>query len=346
MKRFTRDFLTGATAIVGVLGTAGMLMVFGEIDLFAPERYSFDLQLDTARGLGPGSPVTLDGVAVGRVRTTSIAEGPGAGVLVRVEIDGDRRIPREFQAFLDRSLAGDATLDLGTVRPGPGVPVVFVTPGEIIERKAITLVDEIGQRLAAPIDLVTRAAATFEELTAAFVKVSDGVERVLAPRTPEEVDAGAPATLASTIARLDRVLSHADAWLDNPAMREDAARAVGEASDLIASMRETLDAWRAAAKTLEAEAVRAGASIEGTSQKLVQASERLAGALAAIEGAADEVQKIAGEIRTGEGTAGMLLRDPDLYRSLLDASRRLDRALEEAELLLETYRKDGLPIRF
>lgn len=346
MKRFARDFLTGATALVGLIGTAGMLLVFGELDILTTRKYWFELQLDTARGLSPGARVTLNGVEVGRVRSTDIAPHPEDGVVVRVVIDGDRKVPRDFEVFLDRSLAGEATLDLGTRSIPPGTPAAFIEPGETLVRSAITLVDEIGNRLAAPIDIVERAAQTFDELTAAFVKVSDGIDRVLMARTPEEVDAGAEATLPSTIARLDRALANANLWLDDPALRDDASRGIREAVKVIESLEGAVAQWKSAAATLEGEATRAGDAVTASAAEVAKAGERITAALAAIEGAANEVQKLTGQLGTGEGSAALFVRDPTLYRSLLDATRRLDRTLEEAGLLLEAYRKEGLPIRF
>ena len=55
----------------------------------------------------------------------------------------------------------------------------------------------------------------------------------------------------------------------------------------------------------------------------------------------DVVLKQASE---GEGTVGQLMSNPDLYRSLEEAARRLDRTLEQLELLLQKIRDEGLQL--
>jgi hypothetical protein len=41
-----------------------------------------------------------------------------------------------------------------------------------------------------------------------------------------------------------------------------------------------------------------------------------------------------------------LLNNPDLYNSMNDAAVRLERALTEAQLLIEKFKAEGVPVRF
>ena len=48
----------------------------------------------------------------------------------------------------------------------------------------------------------------------------------------------------------------------------------------------------------------------------------------------------------GDGTVGLLLRNPDLYNSLADSAKRLEATLRKVELLLEKIREEGLGVSF
>ena len=47
----------------------------------------------------------------------------------------------------------------------------------------------------------------------------------------------------------------------------------------------------------------------------------------------------------GNGTVGMLLNNPDLYNSLTEAAVRLQRVLEEVQLLIEKLKAEGVQIK-
>ena len=48
--------------------------------------------------------------------------------------------------------------------------------------------------------------------------------------------------------------------------------------------------------------------------------------------------------RTGDGTVGKLMKDPQLYDGLADAAKRLDEALAKVNLLLDKIRAEGLNV--
>ena len=47
-------------------------------------------------------------------------------------------------------------------------------------------------------------------------------------------------------------------------------------------------------------------------------------------------------LREGKGTAGQLLSNPDLYRSLESTAKELDRLTKSLRLLVEQVREEGL----
>ncbi|MEY2716247.1 MAG: hypothetical protein RIT24_2590, partial [Planctomycetota bacterium] len=50
--------------------------------------------------------------------------------------------------------------------------------------------------------------------------------------------------------------------------------------------------------------------------------------------------------RSGKGTVGRLMQDPQLYENLTDTARRAEEAVAKLNLLLDKIRAEGLGVQF
>lgn len=338
MKTYVRDALTGLTAIAGVLGLATMLMLFGELRGLTDKFYTFNLHLDSARGLLSGGPVTLNGVRSGEIIEVRNADDPTRGVDLTLKVRDGVKIPAAFDVHIDRSLIGDASLELTPVAD-PALAGKFISAGDNVQRKAFTFMDDVAGQLADPIAAIKLTAKNLDTLTATYDQVGRRVNDLLEPRTPADVAAGRAPNVTSTIARIDGVVANADLWLGDSEFRSDARGLAKQASGVLSDASEAVKDWRKAAESVDQQVGRAG-------DNLASSSTRLNDTLATLGATADEIRLSAHTLNSGQGTLGMLLVNPDLYRSLQAASERLERALTEAQLLIEKYRKEGVPIQF
>ncbi len=333
-----RDFLVGLTVALGLAGVAALLLMFGEITTDRRPQYPITLALDHASGLVKSSQVTLNGVVVGSVRTIRSQDNPRDGVLVGLGVDEGTRVPRDVSVVLERSLVGDAWLSL-TASPASGADPGFLAPGETLTAKAQSMFDVIGAMLDQRLAEFSAAASSFKEMSESFTELGRSARDSLTPRTPEEVDAGAAPNLASTLARLDRAIADARTWLGDDALRADIRESIARARGVMEQASATLAEWSAAGANLSAQTAAVG-------EQARSALAEFAGATRALGEAMLEVQTLVAGVNRGEGTAGMLAKNPDLYRSLNDAAQRLEKALTEAQLLIEKFRKEGVPIQF
>src|SRR5690606_9634577 len=134
-------------------------------------------------------------------------------------------------------------------------------------------------------------------------------------------------------------LAGAEAWLGDESLRTDVRGTVERIDAVLAEITATAEAWRESARNVNQLSSTAGEQLRTTTVRLVST-------LQAAESALAEFRLLAASINAGEGTAGLLLTNPDLYRSLSDAAERLDRVLTEAQLTLEKFRKEGVPIQY
>ena len=97
MKEVRRDFLVGIVSILALVGLAGMLMQFGELEWLFASRYRLTIHTDSAAGLRPGSRIELSGVRIGVLHEVFIRpdpEDPAYPVELIALIDEGTVIPR------------------------------------------------------------------------------------------------------------------------------------------------------------------------------------------------------------------------------------------------------------
>lgn len=335
-----RDIAIGLTTLIGLAGLALTLFLFGE--LRRDQTYPLTLTIDNAAGLYRAAPVTLNGVRVGEVKGIEPAPDPRDGVVLDLAISKGVNIPRNIEVRIERSFVGDANLSL---RPGRGDIVgeePFLQPGETIAAPPApaTGITDLAATLPEKLDAIVAAADSIKRLGETYTRVGERIESFVAPRTPEQVDAGvAEPNLSSAVARLERAAADAQGWLSDDQLRTDAKRAVAQAADLFERAASAVESWNETARVIASKAERLTDNADAVTRDFGELSRAMGEAI-------EDVRGMLGQVNAGQGTIGMLLKNPDLYNALTDASRRLEKALLEAQLLVEKYRKEGVPIRW
>lgn len=335
-----RNFIVGLTAIVGLAGLAFMLLMFGEFTKVTRKTYDITLRMPNAQGLGDGSPISLNGVRIGNVYSARTSPDPRDGVVIILRITQPNRVPKDVAVSVSRDFVGDTTLSLTAEKKPEGADAGFFGPGEEFSGTAGDFMDQISGMLDKRLGGLEDAVSSFKRLSDTYVRVGEQVEDYLKPVTPEEVDAGkASANLASTLRRIDRAVAAADRWLNDEQMREDIRSAARNANSAMEKVDGAVASVKDAAGAISKNADRIGEGVD-------DAVKQLNGAMKTLNDTLAEVLTITGQINRGKGTIANLLNNPDLYNSLNDAAIRLEKALTEAQLLLEKYRKEGIPIQF
>jgi phospholipid/cholesterol/gamma-HCH transport system substrate-binding protein len=331
----TRDLLIGFIGIIGIIGLGAMLLLFGEIRFKQPEQYSVIFALDNAAGLGAGSPVSMNGVEIGRVESTMTALDPQEGVLLELSVLDSVRIPRDVRVSIATSFVGDTRLSLRTTPRLPNAPDPgYLDPGETLETSAGELLDEIASLLDERISTFSRTAESIEEMAATFTSVGRRLDTLLA--TAENPD-GTPLNLSESVRKVDQMVTEALELLADEGIRSQIDTLASEATETLEAVRSTASSWDQAAIDLSNEVQQASGSVDEATIAFIESSQQLNSALRSL-------QDITEQVNRGQGTLGMLLSNPDLYRSVNDAAVRLERVLREAQLLLEKYRREGIPI--
>jgi phospholipid/cholesterol/gamma-HCH transport system substrate-binding protein len=329
-----RDFLTGAVALFGLVGTVIVLILFGEFADTGRKYYNFTLHVPSAGGLSDTSAVTLNGVKVGQVTGTAVLPPPANGAEIKVKIYDDVKIPKLVTVSIDKGFVGDASLEFRVPAAATaGQLTQVIEPESVFEAgEASSTLERLASSIQKPLQRFGQTAEKIEKLADTYTAVGERVNELLEPRTLADVQAGKEPNIRSTIARADVALARATAVISDEELVGEAKRVLARANTVMDDVSGLAKTWTNTAANLDKNVNTITADATGTLQATQKAATELA---AAIE-----------TINKGQGTMGQLLQNPDLYNSLRDAAQRLDRALNEVQMLVEKYRAEGLPLKF
>lgn len=342
MKHPVRDFVIGVTAIVGAVGLFALLWLVGELSVFRTPTYLLNLQMDSAGGVLPASPITLNGVRVGNINLIRNTEDPREGVLLTLAIEKQVKVPKDVSVSILRDLVGASTLSLTAAPSDATGESAFFKPGDSFTARAYVpgLTGELSNLLDKRLATIDTAVAKFNTLADTYTDVGKRLGVMLEPRTLEDVRAGlAEPNLTTAMHRFDLAVTDAQQWLSDPELRSDVRGTVKKVTETLDRVSSLADEWKRTA-------VSVSDSAKGATDQFNRAAAEFAAATRSLTEAVNLTQKLVAEASEGSGTVGQLLKNPDLFRNLNDAAMRLEQTLTEAKLLIEKYRKEGIPIQF
>ncbi len=346
-------FVLGALVALGVL-----IVLFGESQGLFRQRYFVNVKFRTEEvpNLRPGADVTIAGVWAGSVAEVSLADrtDPAKGVFARLEINEDISIPRSSRAAVVTPLMGQPSVNIVPPPAGdrPEPPVARDGSAEIPGSVTNPLETVIDPRVIATLE---KSAAQIGNLAEALTPAAHAVEDLLKRRTIADLERARaaredlPANLSTAIERLHSVLEHIDAVIGDPAVRSNLKLTLENFRAASENARAAVESLRAFAEDARTTGVQAQALIgkldkavdtthahvDVLGRKLIENSDRLARVL-------DYGVAIGRDMAEGQGTIGLLLRDPKFHDELMLTVQRLGDAANELKVLIVQWQEKGL----
>lgn len=330
MRERVRNVLVGLCAIGALVGGAGLLFFFGELEPFFARRWPLQVAFNDSGGLRKGSLVTLNGVPVGAIERVEIWTDADRPVLITAAIDDGVRIPDPSVPSVQASLLGSgARLELTAQLPMAMPARSYAIDQQLVLRGTVVplenrLVERVTKEVKPLVDNFKEIGELARNLNSLVKPIEPG-----APEDPENVRT-AIRRLTETLARANAALADAQGWLSDEQLRTDVRDAAHGASELMANASRMAQRIEALAESLAKDA---GTLRDGALPMLDRASVAL-----------DELRALLVTARTGDGTIGRLMKDPTLYEGLADAAQRLDDALAKINLLIEKIRAEGIDV--
>ncbi len=181
------EIKVGIFVLVGLAVAGGLVVQFGRLGERIVSTYRIDVKFPDASGLYKGAEVLMSGARVGRVAGSPELLEEQSGVLVRLSVYEDTKIPKDSVFRVGSSgLLGDRFVQ---IRPGERKEGEenFIQPGGMVE----------GKREAGLDDLTRDGQDVMAELKNAVGKIGETLDRIDSQVLTEENLASVSATLKS-----------------------------------------------------------------------------------------------------------------------------------------------------
>ena len=326
MKQRSNDWIVGAVIIVSMLGIVASTLYLQQADI-GQKRSDVSARFRDVGNLQVGNSVVIRGVRAGRVEQIALA--PADWVAVRLNLDEGITLPANPVVLIQAStLFGEWQV---TITSRDAVPVNRDVLAALAEAAgapdgalAGAVLPDIAQLTTVAGGIAGNVASVAERFRTAFTD-SAALELRSSIRNFS--------TLSSDLARAVRVQSRN---LDSIARHVQAG--VADVSAASASLRRTV--MRVDSATASGELQSIISETERTAVNLREASARLNSLSASLESAEQRLRSVItkadsvfGKVDRGEGSIGLLVNDPSLYRNS-------DSLMVELRALLADFRKD------
>lgn len=326
MKQRSNDWIVGAVIIVSMLGIVASTLYLQQADI-GQKRSDVSARFRDVGNLQVGNSVVIRGVRAGRVEQIALA--PADWVAVRLNLDEGITLPANPVVLIQAStLFGEWQV---TITSRDAVPVNRDVLAALAESAgapdgalAGAVLPDIAHLTTVAGGIAGNVASVAERFRTAFTD-SAALELRSSIRNFS--------ALSSDLARAVRVQSRN---LDSIARHVQAG--VADVSAASASLRQTVTRVDSATSRGEIQSIIS--ETERTAVNLREASARLNALSASLESAEQRLRSVItkadsvfGKVDRGEGSIGLLVNDPSLYRNS-------DSLMVELRALLADFRKD------
>ncbi len=343
MKEATRNSLVGMFVMASLACLAALMVMFGEKPTWlGGQQWQLKISgMREIRGVNEGTPVFLNGVEIGRVARLEFnnPDRPGLGVRVICNIKDKYTVPARSTAKLY-----GATLGLGggsihiLVEPGTDVAPLPKDAAEIRGEPA-SLFSEIITRDF--LDSFERTVDHIGNLASAAVPVMDSLEKLLQERKIIDVDrpdSGVVANVSTMIERVDSLVANVNEVLGDENVQEDIKSVARDLKTTAESLKSTAELWNVETTRLT---TNLNEAIDGTEARLDLSFDKLQSTLESLDDSARHLAVVMEGVSRGEGTLGLLARDPRLYEEAVLALQRLAETLASIGRITGKIERDG-----
>ncbi len=287
------------TAIIVLGGILLFIMGFSFLkssSIFDSSR-TFYAVYGNVGGLEPATPVTINGLTVGKIQSIRFKDTSGK-LLVTFTVESDFVFSKNSKAELyDTGIIGGKSIQI--------IPV-FDESGPAVEGDTLQATIRPGLT-----ELVTQKLTPLQEKVQLAITSADsllgGVNQVLDDKTRKNLQS-AIGGLNDVIYNFKKTSNALNALLDeNRKNLDNSLTNLNKITDNFSSISDTL-----------------AQSNLGTTVKKLQTT------VASLD-------KVLAQVENGEGTLGKLLKDESMYKNLTDASKQLDLLLEDLRLNPKRY---------
>lgn len=329
-------FVFGALAIAMVL-----VLRFTDIQKYWQETYRLAIHFEDAPGVYRGTPVRLNGVSIGAVSDVVLDEAD-PGVLVVIEVDGNRRLRKDASPLLVRSLFGDASIEFTSGVSNEPLPPNKRLKGEAAgdPLEAVTRLEERVETTLAAFEATSREWGLVAKNMNQIVDTQQGNLSEIVERAALALDA-----FTRTMNSADQALTQAGSILGNPQFQQNLQDVANElpavareTRETIAAARETIVAAKTSVQKISESLDHISAATDPLAQHSAGMTAKLDHGLGQLDSLLTELNKFSQIINTPNGSIQKFAADPQLYENLNRSATSLAVVLRNLEPILSDVR--------
>jgi phospholipid/cholesterol/gamma-HCH transport system substrate-binding protein len=314
----------GIVVVVAVIMTVLLVMLFGDLQLPGTRKYTLYINFPRAPGVAVGTPVRKSGISIGRVAAIELKDE--GGVRITADIDAKRKVlTSEICQISSASVLGDPVLEFVLspqvgIKPEPlpdGAEIDGIVSGNPLEVFQ-SLQGDIRSALVSVRGAGDEVRQTAQGMREAFADEEDQLPRIL-QKTERALD------------QLNKSLQTVDNVFGDPEMQQNLKRSIQDLPRFFDDARGTLSKANETFDGFQRMSARAERNLESLEKFTKPLSERgpalvddISGSLSNINSLTEQLDEMARNFTTRQGTIGKLLRDDTIYN-------RLDRTLANVE---------------
>lgn len=326
MKTRSNDWIVGLTIVLTMVGIVAATLFLQQAEL-GRRREGVTARFRDIGSLQVGNAVVIRGVTAGRVKQIALA--PKGWVLVEMELDETTALPTDPVVLLQASsLFGEWQ---AMITPRTAVPV---------NRDVVAQVEDAtdapsGSLPGAVLPDIAQLTTVAGGIAGNVASVAERVRTAFSDTAARELRASIRnfSVLSSDLARAVRAQSQN---LDSLALtaRVGLADIAASSAALRRTMQRVDTATASGALTdILAESRAASHNLRDATDRLQRLTQALQSSEANLRGAIGKADTLLGRIERGQGSVGLLINDPGLYRNA-------DSLLVELRALMADVRKD------
>jgi phospholipid/cholesterol/gamma-HCH transport system substrate-binding protein len=322
MKR-ANDFAVGLTIIVGTVVLIAATLWVKQAD-FGRDRSTVVARFHDVGGVRIGTPVVVRGVRAGRVEGMELADS--AFVLAKMALDPGVELPLDAVVLLNESsLFGEWQATI-TSRDAVG-------RDEDVKRQIAETSRDDGVLPGATLPDIARLTAVAGRIAGDVASVAERVEVAFDDQAARELR-----TSVRSFSEMSTILAQSVREQSNnlTTVSSDVrggVQSLVRSAELLKAVAERFDSStsRGEVKNIVSDAGEAARQLREASRRLAVMSAQLERSQVRLESFLATSDSIARKIQAGEGSLGMLLNDPSLYRNADSALRQLNLLLADVQ---------------
>lgn len=359
MSEYARNVAVGITVLAALAMLAGMILLFAGLPQAFQRGYTVRIRSDSTHEIKEGDPVHLSGMRVGRIVDIGFTDpdDPVAGITLTARVEPGTNVPANAKAFIyTRGFVGTPYVAFQPDGPLPTDPETG-EPMKYLPTDRVATIEAVHKGTGLLPDELRPALEGLATLT-------ENLNRLIAP--PEKEGPPTPGTapttgtttqptppgLRGTLAKINRTLDALYTVLGDAENQRNIGESLANirrAAQAATDAMESMESFAAEARQAAASARRTMDDLRESSnaarQRMEDVSARLIDSAEKISALMSTINKAAAKIESGEGTAGRLVNDPELYNNLLEATREMSRLVKEFRTLVETWKETGVQIK-